>query len=38
MNFLEEALDLFWLLSVFLRCPGWQSWLPEGAFALVCLT
>lgn len=38
MCFLEEALVLFWLLSVFLRCPGQQSGLPEGAFVLACLT
>lgn len=31
----EEALVLFWLLSVFL---GQQSMLPGGLFALVCLT
>lgn len=38
MSFLEEVLVLFWLLSVFLRCPGQQSGLPEGAFALARLT
>lgn len=34
---LEEALVLFWLLSVFLQCLGQQSRLPEEVFALVCL-
>lgn len=35
---LEEALVLFWLLSVFLQCLGQESRLPEGLFALLCLT
>lgn len=37
-HFLEEALVLFWLLSVFLLCLGQQPRLPEEVFALVCLT
>lgn len=35
---LEQAVVLFWLLSVFLQCLGQQSRLPEEVFALVCLT